>query len=79
MDFGSGSFVASRFAGLGKGTWFKPIQFQVHHIVLESDSGNDELDNVIASCRTCHTNVPTPRLRSLAASGIQVCHGWNTD
>ena len=38
---------------------FKPIQLQVHHIVLKSEGGKDELDNAIALCLTCHTDVHT--------------------
>jgi hypothetical protein len=38
---------------------FKPIQLQVHHIVLKSEGGEDELDNAIALCLTCHTDVHT--------------------
>jgi hypothetical protein len=38
---------------------FKPIQLQVHHIVLKSEGGKDEEDNAIALCLTCHTDVHT--------------------
>ena len=38
---------------------FKPIQLQVHHIVLKSEGGKDDLDNAIALCLTCHTDVHT--------------------
>jgi len=38
---------------------FKPIQLQVHHIVLKSEGGKDELDNAVALCLTCHTDVHT--------------------
>ena len=38
---------------------FKPVQLQVHHIVLKSEGGKDEPDNAIALCLTCHTDVHT--------------------
>lgn len=38
---------------------FRPIQLQVHHIVLKSEGGKDELDNAVALCLTCHTDVHT--------------------
>ena len=38
---------------------FKPIQLQVHHIVPKGEGGKDELDNAIALCLTCHTDVHT--------------------
>lgn len=38
---------------------FRPLHLQVHHIVLCSESGSDELDNLIALCLTCHSDVHT--------------------
>jgi hypothetical protein len=38
---------------------FKPIQLQVHHIVTRATGGSNELDNLIALCLTCHTDVHT--------------------
>ncbi len=38
---------------------FRPIRLQVHHIVPRSEGGSDELDNLIALCLTCHTDVHT--------------------
>ena len=38
---------------------FKPIRLQVHHIVPRGEGGKDELDNAIALCLTCHTDVHT--------------------
>ena len=38
---------------------FRPIQLQVHHIVARAEDGQDEVDNAIALCLTCHTDVHT--------------------
>lgn len=38
---------------------FLPIRLQVHHIVERQESGDDELDNLIALCVTCHIDVHT--------------------
>ena len=38
---------------------FSPIRLQVHHIVPQGEGGADELDNAIALCLTCHTDVHT--------------------
>jgi hypothetical protein len=36
---------------------FRPTKLQVHHIVLESDGGSDDEDNLIVTCITCHSDV----------------------
>jgi len=38
---------------------FAPLHLQVHHIVLKSDGGSDDPDNLIAVCLTCHNDVHT--------------------
>ncbi len=38
---------------------FRPIRLQVHHIVPRSEGGSDDLENLIALCITCHTDVHT--------------------
>lgn len=38
---------------------FDPLHLQVHHIVLSSEGGSDEPDNLIAVCLTCHCDVHT--------------------
>jgi len=36
---------------------FEPLHLQVHHIQLKSEGGEDSLDNLIAICITCHSDV----------------------
>src|SRR5215467_10078977 len=38
---------------------FAPLHIQVHHIVEQSVGGTDEIDNLIAICLTCHSDVHT--------------------
>ncbi len=38
---------------------FEPLHLQVHHIVERSEGGDDTLDNIIAVCLTCHSDVHT--------------------
>src|SRR5437868_14047629 len=38
---------------------FRPTQLQVHHITEKSEGGGDELDNLIAICVSCHSDVHT--------------------
>jgi hypothetical protein len=38
---------------------FAPLYLQVHHIILASNGGADEPDNLIAVCLTCHCDVHT--------------------
>lgn len=36
-----------------------PLHLQVHHIILVSEGGTDDPDNLIAVCLTCHCDVHT--------------------
>jgi hypothetical protein len=38
---------------------FDPLRLQVHHIVPMAGAGTDDLDNLIAVCLTCHSDVHT--------------------
>lgn len=38
---------------------FEPLHLQVHHIVERAGGGTDSLDNLIALCLTCHSDVHT--------------------
>lgn len=38
---------------------FRPLHLQVHHIVEQHEGGTDNLDNLIAICVSCHTDVHT--------------------
>ncbi len=40
---------------------FRPTMLQVHHIVEQSKGGTSDLDNLIAICLTCHSDVHTHR------------------
>ena len=34
-------------------------RFEIHHVVSLKDGGSNDLDNLIALCRTCHLKVHT--------------------
>lgn len=36
---------------------FRPLHLQVHHIVEQNEGGTDDLDNLIAICVSCHSDV----------------------
>lgn len=36
---------------------FRPLHLQVHHIVERTEGGTDDLDNLIAICVSCHSDV----------------------
>jgi hypothetical protein len=38
---------------------FRPTLLQVHHIVLKSEGGTNEDDNLIVICLSCHTDIHT--------------------
>ena len=38
---------------------FRPLHLQVHHIIERHDGGSDDVDNLIAICVTCHSDVHT--------------------
>lgn len=38
---------------------FRPLHLQVHHIVEQHEGGTDDLDNLIAICVSCHSDVHT--------------------
>ena len=38
---------------------FKPLHLQVHHIQPREEDGNDDPENLIALCVTCHSSVHT--------------------
>ena len=38
---------------------FGPLHLQIHHIVEKSKGGNDDFDNLIAVCLTCHSDIHT--------------------
>ena len=40
---------------------FRPTLLQVHHIVERAEGGSDEIENLIALCITCHSDVHTKR------------------
>ncbi|MBE7506218.1 MAG: HNH endonuclease [Planctomycetia bacterium] len=40
---------------------FDPTMLQVHHILLRSEGGTNDEDNLIALCITCHSDVHTER------------------
>ena len=53
---------------------FLPIRLQVHHIVPPGEGGTDEVDNLIALCMTCHTDVHTntPFTRRFSAEELKM-------